>query len=141
VAQPASMSKRSRVALSPAARNRFGPGPAAPSRARRFARDVLTRHGADEEALERADLLVSELVTNAVVHAGTPVSLSVAVVDGTAHVEVQDGGAGEVTPRNPGDGPGRPGGYGLWLVESLSDSWGVERSHPIGKKIWLRLSL
>lgn len=59
MAQPASMSKRSRVALSPAARTRFGPGPGAPSRARRFARDVLTRRGADEEALERADLLVS----------------------------------------------------------------------------------
>jgi anti-sigma regulatory factor (Ser/Thr protein kinase) len=124
--------------------------------ARRFAREVLAGHGAGAEILDRAELLISELVTNAVVHAGSPVWLSVTAAGGAVHIEVEDNGGGQVARRRPGDLRGCNAGYGLWLVDSLADSWGVEhagerqpgpgdqasgsaRGNP--KRVWLRLPL
>ena len=87
--------------------------------------------------VDTAELLVSELVTNAVVHAGTPVDIVVSVVaDATLQVEVSDGSGG--LPTN------RPGtklssrGRGLLLLDALSDCWGV-RSTTGGKTVWFQL--
>jgi anti-sigma regulatory factor (Ser/Thr protein kinase) len=115
---------------------------------------VLAGHGAGGEFLERAELLVSEVVTNAVVHAGTPVWLSVSVADGVVHIEAEDGGGGWVARREPGNLRGPCAGYGLWLVDSLAESWGVEHGNADNerqgqpqdgrtktKRVWLRLLL
>ncbi|MQY11587.1 hypothetical protein SRB5_17060 [Streptomyces sp. RB5] len=103
------------------------------------------------ELLEDALLLVSELVTNAVVHAGTEVEVRLRYDPGT-------GGAGPApgVPARPGlivevgDGRGRradaAGGFarergrGLRLVDELAESWGVAYRRT-GKTVWFRLAL
>ncbi len=75
-------------------------------------------------------LLVSELVTNGVRHAGAgpdaPVRLAVQVEEDRIRVEVSDNGQGFDHGPLPPD-PGRAGGWGLRLVDALSERWGVER--------------
>jgi anti-sigma regulatory factor (Ser/Thr protein kinase) len=85
-------------------------------------------------------LLVSELVTNSVRHAGVgppeSVGLDVAVDPETIRVEVRDAGAG-FEPR-PRDGDrSRPGGWGLYLVDRLADRWGVARNHFT--RVWFEI--
>lgn len=125
----------------PTARTRLEAARNAPALARRFARDVLAGLGAHGESLDRAELLVSELVTNAVVHAGTAAWLSVSACDGVARIEVEDGGGGRVAQRQPGDLHPKGAGYGLWLVDSLADSWGVDHGRAKTKKVWLSLAI
>jgi anti-sigma regulatory factor (Ser/Thr protein kinase) len=100
----------------------------APALARR-ALDERVEHGFDDEASGTLQLLVTELVTNAILHAGapgTPVLLRVEVGPTRLRVEVHDRGPGfekhKPKPR------GSRGGYGLFLVERMSSRWGVERT-------------
>ncbi len=79
-----------------------------------------------EEDLETVRLLISELVTNAVRHGGDgePVELH-AQWNSHLRVEVMDHGRG-FAPK-PRSGPAdEPGGYGLFLVGTLADRWGVD---------------
>jgi serine/threonine-protein kinase RsbW len=73
-------------------------------------------------------LLVSELVTNAVRHAnlaaGDVIDLVIELADHTLRVEVHDPGGGFV-PSAPSPDPARPSGWGLYLVAELADRWGV----------------
>jgi anti-sigma regulatory factor (Ser/Thr protein kinase) len=96
---------------------------------------AAARHGLDAlapevepERLHDMRLLVSELVTNSVRHASgqsEELELEVRVSDETIHVCVTDRGPGfEAAPRAPEDDPGS--GWGLFLVEKLSDRWGVD---------------
>ncbi len=86
-------------------------------------------------------LLVSEVVTNVVIHASAPlraeISLCVRLTDaGAVRVEVTDGGEG-FTPRSRD--PSRPGGgYGLYLVEQEALNWGVDRQG--GTRVWFELA-
>ena len=98
----------------------------APRRARSIAREVLGARLADHR---RNDLLVlvTELVTNAVRHAGLgpedTVVLHLAAAAGVVRVEVCDGGPGfDPAGREPGPG----GGFGLVLLRRLADRWGVD---------------
>ena len=77
--------------------------------------------------------MVSELVTNGIRHAelspNDQISLSVAVSAASVRGRVRDPGSGsgadsELRPR-----PGLKGGWGLPIVESISDRWGVERNN------------
>jgi serine/threonine-protein kinase RsbW len=74
-------------------------------------------------------LLVSELVTNAVRHAnlsdGDVISLVVELAEHALRVEVHDPGGGFV-PSAPSPDPARPSGWGLYLVAELADRWGVD---------------
>jgi anti-sigma regulatory factor (Ser/Thr protein kinase) len=85
-------------------------------------------------------LLVSELVTNSVRHAGqpagAPVRISAASVDGVVRIEVHDQGQGRVRRRAPDR---RAGGLGLHLVERLAARWGV--NHENGTCVWFELAL
>jgi anti-sigma regulatory factor (Ser/Thr protein kinase) len=105
-------------------------GPAAVSAAR-HAIDEL----ADQEQLPRADdlrLLVSELVTNSVLHGGAgpddSVQLHVERPGNRVRVEVCDNGGGWAKQiRSPSlDSDQPPGGWGLMLVRAIADRWGVE---------------
>jgi anti-sigma regulatory factor (Ser/Thr protein kinase) len=73
-------------------------------------------------------LLVSELVTNAVRHAnldqGDVIALVIDLADHLLRVEVRDPGGGFV-PSTPSPDPARPSGWGLYLVAELADRWGV----------------
>jgi anti-sigma regulatory factor (Ser/Thr protein kinase) len=108
-------------------RLRLASGPDAVAAARRGLDGLESKVGA--ERLNDMRLLVSELVTNSVRHArngdGEELELAVRVSDETIHVCVSDHGPGfEAAPRTPDDDPGS--GWGLFLVEQLSDRWGVE---------------
>jgi anti-sigma regulatory factor (Ser/Thr protein kinase) len=110
---------------------------AAPAMARR-AVDERVDHGCDEEQTGTLMLLVTELVTNAVLHAGapgTPVLLRVQVAPARLRVEVHDRGPGFQmhTPKPRGS----HGGYGLFLVERMSDRWGVHRNETT--YVWFEL--
>jgi anti-anti-sigma factor len=122
----------------------------APAAARRFVRDTYRRwrlHAVEnskdprarlgeEDLVDRAMLVASELVTNAVVHARGPLRLRLELVVGRLHLAVAD-----QSPRllglaaNPGD-PGTEGGRGLLVVDQLASSWGVRHRPEGGKEIW-----
>jgi anti-sigma regulatory factor (Ser/Thr protein kinase) len=114
------------------------PVPASVSVARSFVRDILGDVDPDQQ--DTALLLASELVTNAILHARTPVELGIVLDGATALVCVADrlAGGGPLTPRNHSQS--RSGGRGLALVEDLSDRWGTE-SHTGGKTVWFTLSV
>jgi anti-sigma regulatory factor (Ser/Thr protein kinase) len=86
-------------------------------------------------------LLVSELVTNAVRHAGLArsdrIRLLVDVGEGFVHVEVHDPGRG-FEPTAPSPDPARASGWGLYLVEELADRWGVDGVGR-GTRVWFEL--
>ena len=107
----------------------------APARARSALEQIAGR--VSPERLRDVTLLVSELVTNAVRHAeGEAVRLIVAVTGGVLRVEVHDPGRGFAV-RQPSSDPLRPSGWGLVLVEELSDRWGVEGSPRT--RVWFEM--
>ncbi|MDI3386477.1 ATP-binding protein [Streptomyces sp. B-S-A8] len=117
------------------------PDPAEVGRARRWARSRLAGSGieADEPLAETLVLLISELVTNAVVHTGCPAVLRLLLppapqsAPGTVRVEVADVSARPPRPRQAeGDDTN---GRGLALVDGLADRWGWQ-SDGGGKRIW-----
>jgi len=90
--------------------------------------------------LEDARLLVSELVTNAIRHAGLAddavIRLVVQTGDRALRIEVCDPGPG-FDASEPEPDPGHPSGWGLYLVRELSDRWGVERNAET--RVWFEL--
>ena len=81
---------------------------------------------------------MSELVSNAVIHAPGPDSyrLELTQLGGSVRLSVADG-----SPRAPvmrTDDDGRPGGKGLRIIEALSAAWGHEPDH-MGKRVWADL--
>ncbi len=116
--------------------------PASAARSRQFVTDVLGSWAMaevrDGDLLETAVLLVSELVTNAVRHAGTALRLRVLQpVAGRLRIEVIDHAPhGTLDSRLSGEAA--EGGRGLFLVETLADAWG-SAAIAGGKTIWFEL--
>ncbi|GAA0601052.1 ATP-binding protein [Streptomyces crystallinus] len=119
-----------------------GADPAEVGRARRWARSRLAGCGIrlDEPLAETLILLISELVTNAVVHTGCPAVLRMLfgpiggpADGGTVRVEVADSSACAPKPRHA-DGDDT-NGRGLELVDGLADRWGWQ-AEGAGKSIW-----
>src|SRR2546426_8418774 len=107
----------------------LGPDAKAPGAARRVLRGKL-ESVVPPELLERATLLLSELVTNSVRHAGLRpeehIEVTVTVSRAAVRVEVTEPGEGFDVTEVPQPGPGAPvGGWGLYLVDRLSSAWGV----------------
>jgi anti-sigma regulatory factor (Ser/Thr protein kinase) len=91
-----------------------------------------------EHAVEIAQLLVSELVTNSMLHAGTSdVLLEVSLGPGRATLAVFDRSTMLPVVRHH-TGPEAIGGKGLLLVERLAHAWGVAVGDE-GKKVWVEL--
>jgi anti-sigma regulatory factor (Ser/Thr protein kinase) len=94
--------------------------------------------------LDRARLLISELATNSVRHSGAipgdDLVLRVQPSKTTVRLEVEDSGRGDVVVARPPDLNGG-GGFGLNLVHTLSERWGVEYAVAGGTRVWARLSL
>ena len=115
---------------------RLPPSPESIAEARRFAAEALRRLGADDERAEVARLLVSELATNVVLHAGTPMDIRVARLDGAVQVEVADMAPDRAV--RPGPKRSAVGGRGIVLVDSLADRWGVDVRDG-AKAVWFQL--
>jgi PAS domain S-box-containing protein len=116
-------------------RHPFPPEPASVAAARRLVADSLA--GLNQESLvDVALLLVSEVVTNAVLHAGTPIDLSLEAENAHVRIEVIDESPQLPSPR--GYGEDATTGRGLGLVESLASAYGVER-RPVGKVVWFEV--
>jgi anti-sigma regulatory factor (Ser/Thr protein kinase) len=110
------------------------PTASAVSGARGHVRRVLREHGADELE-ETAELAVSELATNAVLHARTPFTVAVRrTPSGRVRVEVADVSPAPVQLRR--FGVSATTGRGLALVASVSHDWGVEVAERAGKTVW-----
>jgi anti-sigma regulatory factor (Ser/Thr protein kinase) len=113
----------------------LAPGPIAPRHARELVRQALP--DCEPRIVDRAMLLASELVTNAVIHAATPLALELSIHDDLLHVLVED--------RN-GQLPviveerGAQGGFGLHIVERLADAWG-SAPRDDGKAVWFSMAL
>jgi anti-sigma regulatory factor (Ser/Thr protein kinase) len=114
--------------------------PRAAGVARHFLREFLAGTDISDDLADTAELCLSELVTNAIVHAGTSSELR-ASMDGTLMVSVSDGGAVTLGAAPDFDAdPLRVHGRGLRLVEALADRWGSERD-AVGTTVWFSLEL
>lgn len=119
----------------PRAQRELPVSPAAPAIARDFLRasTCVAHHSA---VVDDAVLLVSELVTNSVLHGGPPVVVAVDCDGDALQVRVRDGSSELPAPRHAlqADENGR----GLALVANLSSSWGVDPV-PDGKHVWFMI--
>jgi serine phosphatase RsbU (regulator of sigma subunit)/anti-sigma regulatory factor (Ser/Thr protein kinase) len=125
----------------------FQPEPAAVAAARRFVRETLSswQLPCRDDLVSDAVLLTSELVTNAVVHAGTAVQVACRLQGADVEVSVLDRHPARLIPDPPAGSAGsagsdRPSGRGLLLPGALSSSWGVTYA-PAAKVVWFRLAL
>ena len=109
-----------------------------PSRARSFVRAELSAQGLPD-LVDDVELVVSELVTNAVLHAGTALVVTLSEDGARVLLTVRDH-----TPRfgplvrtvTPSDTQGR----GLMITEMISDDWGVEIASTSAKSVWASFS-
>jgi anti-sigma regulatory factor (Ser/Thr protein kinase) len=114
----------------------FEPEAAQVGMARRFAASTLAEWGVEDGDVT---LLVSELATNAVLHARSEFTVELALLQGRIRVEVRDG-----NPRLPSFAVVPADAYsgrGLTLVQNLADAWGVETLAGGGKAIWVEVAL
>ncbi|MFJ9738489.1 SpoIIE family protein phosphatase [Streptomyces sp. NPDC101166] len=113
--------------------------PEAARHARRFTRRTLRTWGVPADAMDAALLVVSELVTNALVHTDGRVRLDLGLLNHRLRLAVTD-----ASPRTPVKPPGltweATGGRGILLVEAVSDTWGTV---PVsgGKQVWSEIPL
>lgn len=109
----------------------------APAQARRMLREVVAPLMPPDVA-HTAELLVSELVTNAITHGTGMVRLAIDCADHTVSVSVSDDEP--APPQVRAEQPLAVGGRGLRMVEALAGAWGV-RPHDgkPGKDVWFRL--
>lgn len=111
-------------------------GNAAPTMARKAVRHMLIAWQlTDPDWLDEAELVVSELVTNAVRYGGGCIELSMQSHEGRVILKAADGSS--VVPRDSGPRAGG-GGYGIRVIDACSEAWGVEDFHG-GKRVWVRL--
>ena len=128
------------------ASKRFAPDVRNVSAARRFVRDVLSEcSDAPAQLSDIVTLLVSEVVTNAIVHGDGPVDLTIRGRDDTIWIGVRDHDRAAVTrvPRRTIDEHGiNEHGFGLWILSELADEWGVATDGPQpGKTVWFSVPL
>jgi CheY-like chemotaxis protein len=105
-----------------------------PVAARRFVQTTLA--GEDEDLLDLVTLLVSELVTNANIHAGGGARVVVRLSRRGVRVDVADDDPRLPARRVPDDTG--PGGRGLLIVERVASRWGVDPA-PSGKSVWFEI--
>lgn len=105
--------------------------------ARDFVAAVLLDHGFGGDA-DAVLLLVSELATNAVRHAGTPFEVAVDVREAGVRVAVIDGDISH-PPQVRHPGVDDTSGRGLLIVDDLAERWGTEELDDGSKSVWFTL--
>ncbi|GAA1540912.1 hypothetical protein GCM10009730_57490 [Streptomyces albidochromogenes] len=105
---------------------------------RRALRELL-RHRGEQTCTDVAELLTTELVTNALVHTDHDAEFTATVAASRLRVEVRDFAADHPQLRLPVADDGTHG-RGLVLVQALADAWGV-RAQGVGKSVWFELDM
>jgi anti-sigma regulatory factor (Ser/Thr protein kinase) len=131
----------------------YQPEPAAAAAARRFVRDTLRlwnlsgRSARQDALVDDAVLLTSELVTNAVLHAGTPVQVTCRLVgdqpDAAVEIAVLDRRPAQLhtdLQYSAAEAAERTNGRGLQLPAELASAWGVTYARA-AKAVWFRLGI
>jgi len=116
---------------------RLPPEPGIPAAVRRRLGDALPAWGLDEDAVDAVLFVATELVTNAVEHAGTALELTVVAEGGDVLVSVRD--RSTAGPRLQPFRELAPRGRGLQMVAALARQWSWT-PHPDGKTVWARVS-
>ena len=111
--------------------------PASVAEARRVVREFAAEHGLDA-VLDDVQLLTSEVVTNAILHAGTAVGLRLIAVADRLRVEASDGSGARPVRREAN--AEATNGRGLLLLDRVATSWDVVGT-PDGKLVWFELAL
>ena len=110
----------------------------APARAREAVRQAALKSGVQADDSWRAEMIVTELVTNAVKHGpGGPVELAIEAGGNGVRGEVADPGLGIQRRRITDIGTAAEGGRGLYLVDMLSDSWGLADN---SSRVWFEVA-
>jgi anti-sigma regulatory factor (Ser/Thr protein kinase) len=112
----------------------FPPEPSSVTAARHFVAESLEADGCPRATIETAKLLVSELASNAVLHARSPFQVSLSQHDHSLTVAVTDASTRRPTP----GAVSACGGRGLHLVEALANDWGVHDRED-GKAVYFHL--
>jgi two-component sensor histidine kinase len=108
--------------------------------ARRFVLDQLPQVA--DAMREQVGLIVSELVTNAIVHASSSYTVALDLEPQTLTLEVADQGNGLPFPADAPPPPDQHHGRGLLIVTQLATEWGVKQhSGDPGKTVWVKLPL
>jgi anti-sigma regulatory factor (Ser/Thr protein kinase) len=113
------------------------PVPDSSRAARSLVNDACTRWNLPAILADDACVIASELVTNAIRHAGTPLHVTLAIADGRFLLAVRDGSPLPAVPTHPD--PQTPGGRGLLLVGEMSQAWGSVALPDGGKVVWAAL--
>ena len=113
----------------------FPADPSSAAKARRFV-DATLRTWSCDTLVDVATLLVSELVSNAVLHTGTGIAVVIRRDEDRLRVEVRDGSARLPVAKHYSSMSGT--GRGLLLVDRMSDQWGASRDGA-GKVVWFEL--
>lgn len=119
-------------------RRTFPPVPQSVAASRHWVTRVLREAGC-ASVVENAELLVSELASNAVAYARTPFEVAVECLDGAVRIEVLD--EDPVVPSPSPTALDAASGRGLAIVEAVAEDWAAEPEAPTGKKIWFELPL
>jgi anti-sigma regulatory factor (Ser/Thr protein kinase) len=112
--------------------------PRAPATARGHVRRVCRRWDVDDDARESAEIVVTELVTNAVEHAGSASLVEVERRRDAFRLTVRDYDRATLPDATLPD-PTSPRGRGLAMVAAVAQSWGVD-AHADGKTVWAELA-
>ncbi|MET8051014.1 ATP-binding protein [Streptosporangium sp. NPDC005286] len=114
--------------------------------ARKWVVDLLSPHCFSGEVLETARLLVSEVVTNSILHSDSGidpeglVTVAVGLGRDVIHIEVIDEGSSVNVPAMRPAGEDSLSGRGLDWVHRLSSGWGSDHDPEIGRAVWFRLA-
>lgn len=120
------------------ARLELPPEPTSPRRARHFVTTTLLASGHDD-LVDIATLLVTELVTNAVLHARTDLEVEIADDEGAPALRFAVYDRSPALPRERHNSLSAATGRGLRLVDTLSGGWHADRTSN-GKRVWFDLS-
>lgn len=114
----------------------FAPVPVSASQARKLVSAAVARWGHDQAVVADAELVTAELAANAILHTGTPFSVSVQRYGPLVRIAVRD--HGKALPAMLEPDRTRPSGRGMVLIDALSRRWGVEVAAD-GKTVWAEL--
>ncbi|MEV4039175.1 ATP-binding protein [Streptomyces umbrinus] len=116
----------------------YDPRPVAAAEARAEVRRRLEGWGLAEQS-DTAELLVSELVTNSLIHAASRLRLTLSAAHGVLRCEVSEAGRRPAeVPREGAVAGAAVGGCGMFLVDALARRWGCHQDGP-GRTLWFEL--